>query len=67
MTADLLNKQHDEENALMVEGQAGEELQNLVFKGKIQNIWLNKDQELEIEFDQGDQKHVTVPLKDQIR
>lgn len=61
--------QDDNTNALLVERHDGEVVENLVFKGKISNIFLNRDKDLEISFEQtsaGVQKHVTIPIHDQI-
>lgn len=49
-------------------------MENLVFKGKISNIYLNKDQDLEISFEKNDaggdgeqRSHVTIPIRQQIQ
>ncbi len=66
MKGHLQNIQDDNENALVIE-KDGQLVENLVFKGKIRDIYLNKDQDLEISFEkmeEGQHQHVTIPIKD---
>ncbi len=62
--------QDDRQNKLLVE-RDGAVVEDIIYKGKISNIFLNKYQDLEISFEVKDQgtggnNHVTIPIKDQL-
>lgn len=50
----LQNIQDENQNALIIE-KDGKQVENLVFKGKIRNIFLNSNQDLEISFEEHDE------------
>lgn len=50
----LQNIQDENQNALIIE-KDGKQVENLLFKGKIRNIFLNSNQDLEISFEEHDE------------
>ena len=67
---EVLHKiQDDRQNKLLVE-RDGAVVEDIIYKGKISNIFLNKYQDLEISFEDKNQgtgnNHVTIPIKDQL-